>query len=206
MCLRAHPFDALDVFTPSMPGDSLPVRAVYPEGKVYMSTIAIASATVPGRVYNVSVGADGAKCECPGFTFRKACAHATEALRQAQAASPEPTPLATREIQQVAAIIRWLRRHPVEMKTMCWLAANDSDQPESWLEEMSVKVVKATLERFNLFYCAQCAGIVVWYSDRQVTWPSLQPHDHLEEKPEPVKVQPAPQRMTSRRPIRFTEL
>lgn len=166
----------------------------------------IPSATVPGRAYSVRVDAGKAVCQCPGFTYRQGCVHATEALRQAQDASPEPTPLATREIQQVAAIIRWLRRHPVEMETMCWLAANDSDQPESWLEEMSLKVVKATLERFNLFYCTHCAGIVVWYSDRQVTWPSLQPHGHLEENPELVKVQPAPQRMTSRRPIRFTEL
>ena len=171
-----------------------------------VTVVPIPSATVPGRIYNVHVESGTARCSCPGFTFRKACVHATEALRQAQVASPEPTPLATPsfEVQQMAAIIRWLRRHPVEMETMCWLAANDSDQPESWLEEMSLKVVKATLERFNLFYCAQCAGIVVWYSDRQVTWPSLQPHDHLEEKPEPVKVQP--QRMTSRRPIRSVEL
>ena len=166
----------------------------------------IPSATVPNRSYKVSVGPEGAVCQCPGYLYRKACVHATEALRQAQDASPEPTPLATPsfEVQQMAAIIRWLRRHPVEMETMCWLAANDSDRPESWLEEMSLKVVKSTLERFNLFYCAQCAGIVVWYSDRQVTWPSLQPHEHLEEKPEPVKAQP--QRMTARRPIRFVEL
>lgn len=171
-----------------------------------VTVVPIPSATVPGRIYNVHVESGTARCFCPGFTFRKACVHATEALRQVQVASPEPTPLATPsfEVQQMAAIIRWLRRHPVEMETMCWLAANDSDRPESWLEEMSLKVVKSTLERFNLFYCAQCAGIVVWYSDRQVTWPSLQPHEHLEEKPEPVKVQP--QRMTSRRPIRFVEL
>ena len=185
----------------------------------------IPSATVVGRVYAVRVDGGVVHCPCPAFTYRKACSHATEALQQVQIAphnaveNPDVLQSASssaqaepddyepaREVQQFAAIIRWLRRHPVEMETMCWLAANDSDQPESWLEEMSLKVVKATLERFNLFYCAQCAGIVVWYSDRQVTWPSLQPHDHLEEKPEPVKVQPQPQRMTARRPIRFTEL
>jgi hypothetical protein len=177
------------------------------QGAGSLTTVTIPSKTHANRVYAVQVGPDGASCQCPGYLYRKACTHITEALEKA----PVPEPSIPWGVTQLARVIRWLHAHPTEWSTLCYLAANEGPDPDPTLEEVGISSIMGYIASAKSHYCSECQQLVLRFSDRrEQAWPSFDPHVHeavlSRREQAPAVEEESRAKLVARRPVRFTPL